>query len=178
MVDDLDNDGKMETVAATSSGGQAAIFIYEEIGAFNDDTAPWPTFHHDVARSGLVLPPKLSFASSLTYFHQSGSGNTAVIIRSVQNTGGGELDWTLNLSGTGGAVTADVTSGTLAKGESTTIQLTVDTTSYAEDVWHNLGTITMTGTNNGSPANNSPINVPVKLFIGDISTIYLPLVVK
>ncbi|MCP5100435.1 MAG: VCBS repeat-containing protein [Chloroflexi bacterium] len=178
LVDDLDNDGKMETVAASASGGQAALFIFEETTTFNDETAPWPTFHQNAARTGLVLPPELSFASSLTYFHQTGTGNTAVLIRSVKNSGGGELDWSLNLSGTGGAVSADVTSGTLAAGESAIITLTVDTTSYAEDVWHNLGTMTMTATNSGSPVNNSPINSPVKLYIGQISNIYLPFINK
>jgi hypothetical protein len=178
LVDDLDNDGKMETVVGAGSGGQAAIFIYEETGTFDFETAPWPTFQHDMARTGTLLPPEVKFVSSITVYHQQGSGNTAEIVRTIQNVGGGEFDWTLNLTGTGGAVNVDVTSGTLKQGERVVVTLTIDTSSYAQDVWHDLGSMTLSAKYDGAHVNESPQTVPVTLFVGDVYNILLPMIQK
>jgi hypothetical protein len=177
LVDDLDNDGMMETVAVAGSS-QAVMVIFEETGVFDFETAPWPTFQHDAARTGAVVPPKLDFPSSLTFMHQQGSGNTAVLIRAVHNDGGGEFDWTLDVSNTGGAVSPNISSGTVAVGERDTITLSVNVVPYTQYVWHNLGTVSLTGKYNGQNVNGSPMTIPVKLYVGDIYDLFLPMTIK
>jgi hypothetical protein len=55
VVDDIDNDGKLETLigGADSSGTRGEITIWDEAGTIND-ALPWPTLHHDMWRTGNV----------------------------------------------------------------------------------------------------------------------------
>jgi hypothetical protein len=55
VVDDIDNDGKLETLVggADVSGAHGEITIWDEVGSAAS-TLPWPTFHHDMQRTGSV----------------------------------------------------------------------------------------------------------------------------
>ncbi len=183
LVHDVDGDGALETIIRSgTTWRQAPIYISEETTSSNADAVslPWPMFQRDAAHTALFLPPKLSFSGSeLRIYHQAGTGSTAMISGSVQNIGGEQFDWSINTSGTAGAVTADQTSGaSLTANESVSIEFSVNTTSYAQNQWHNLGNIVITATNNGDPVNGSPKTVPVWLYVGDITRVNLPLITR
>ena len=183
LVHDVDGDGSLETVIASgANGNQAAIYIFEEVGSTNANSAnlPWPMIQRDSAHTALYLPPKLDFsANELRIYHQAGSGSIATISGSVQNSGGEELNWNLNTSNTGGTVIANKTSGTsLMANESISVQFSVNTTSYAHNKWHNIGNIVITASSNGGPVNGSPQTVPLFLYVGDVSQTYLPFLTK
>ena len=174
LVADVDNDGLLETVIGAENNGQAAVYIFEEIGAADNDSLPWPTFQQNVARTGFFEPPTLAFTNELRFFHQQGTGNTAVLQASVQNSGGGEIDW--NLSESIAALTVSSTSGTVTK--STELTFTVNTDGFAQNQWHNLGSISIAGTSNGVTVAGSPQNATVYLYVGDIANIFIPLATK
>ncbi|MCP5101629.1 MAG: VCBS repeat-containing protein [Chloroflexi bacterium] len=174
LVDDIDNDGLLETVGAGGMNGAAGVYIWDETGTDTMVNTPWPTFQHDMARTSLVLPPKLGFSNELRFYHQQGSGSTIDKTTSVQNLGGGEFDWAISESII--KLSANVTSGTVTDYDS--ITFTVDTTGFAQNTWHTLGTVTVTGTSDGSPVQGSPKVVTVYLYTGDVSFIYLPLIQK
>ena len=52
------------------------------------------------------------------------------------------------------------------------------TTSGLSDGWHNLGTVTVTGTASGRNVANSPHTAAVWVYIGDVDRIYLPVVLR
>jgi hypothetical protein len=125
-------------------------------------------------RSGAISPPVLEATNNLYAFHQQGSGSTVSIQTPLKNLVGGEIDWTLTESIA--AVTPAATSGTFVT--QTTIDLTINTTGLAANQWHNLGTITVSGTANGSPVAGNPQTITINLYKGDVSFIYLPTVTK
>lgn len=183
LIDDLDNDGHLETVIATATqtvGGQAALVIFEESNSTdaNPEHLPWPMFQRDPAHTGLVLPPKLGTIPQVYIFHQQGSGSTANHNITLKNEGGGSLTWNINTSGTGGSVNVNTPVSQLDAGESTAVSLSVNTNPFATNQWHNLGTLQISATSPNGAVVNSPQNVTVRLFIGDISHNYLPSVTK
>jgi len=72
VIDDIDNDGKLETLigGADSSGAHGEITIWDEVGTTNH-ALPWPTFHRDMWRTGSALggalAPPASAASSPSF---------------------------------------------------------------------------------------------------------------
>ena len=174
LVADIDNDGNLETVMGAENNGQAAVYIFDEVGANDDDSLPWSTFQQNAARTGILELPFLAFTDDLRFYHQQGTGFTAVLAASLQNTGSGEIDWTV--SETIAALTPDTTNGTLTN--STLLTFTVDTTGFAQNKWHTLGTITITGTSNGTAVLGSPQSATVYLYVGEITSVFLPLTVK
>lgn len=183
LVHDLDGDGSLETaIASATSSGQAAIYIFEEATSTNANSAtlPWPMIQRNLAHTALFLPPKLGFsASELRIYHQTGSGVTATVTGAVQNIGGEVFDWNINTSDTGGAITANKTAGTsLMANESVSIQFSINTTSYTQNQWHNVGNIVITATNDGETVRNSPKTVPVLLYVGNVTQVNLPFVTK
>ena len=180
LVDDLDDDGYLETVVGSMSAGQPALFIFDESNSTDDDPEhlPWPMFQRDAAHTGLILPPRLNTMSDLFIFHQQGSGSTATTQLTIKNIGGGSLTWDINNSGTSGAVSVDTPASSLDSGESVSASLSVNTGAYPQDQWTNLGTLEISGTSTDGTVANSPQTINVQIYIGDISNIYLPAVLK
>lgn len=181
LVGDLDNDGHLETVIATATAGeQAALVIFDESNSTdaNPESLPWPMFQRNPTHTGLVLPPRLAPVSDIYIFHQQGSGSTATHPIVLKNDGGGALTWNINTGGTGGAVDVTTSASTLEAGKSTAVSLSVNTNPYAANQWHNLGTVQISGTSSDGTVGNSPQTVSVRLFVGDITHIYLPTVIK
>ena len=52
LVADVDHDGLLETVAAGEANGQAAVYIWNEVGPASAGRTPWPMFRHDNRRTG------------------------------------------------------------------------------------------------------------------------------
>jgi hypothetical protein len=174
LISDIDNDGILEmVVAGEKKDGAPAIFIFQESGLYDSDIMQWPQFHQNSARTGLLLAPKLTSLNAVILFHQSGSGNRVVRSMPVRNDGGGRLTWNLNASGAGD-VSPDTTAGTLVQKTDTAVTLTIDLLGLSKDTLHDLGTLTLSATSPGLPVQNDQITIPVKVYIGDIESIYLP----
>ncbi|MDW8351885.1 MAG: VCBS repeat-containing protein [Anaerolineae bacterium] len=69
-VADVDNDGLLETIVVGEVNGNAALYIWDEVGAATSNALPWPMHRHDNRRTGnycfTELPP-----SSPTFFSTS-----------------------------------------------------------------------------------------------------------
>lgn len=183
LVDDLDGDGFLETVVGSSTstvGGQAAVYIFEEANNTTSDTAslPWKTFQRNSAHTALFLPARLTYVDEIRFYHQQGTGDTASLITAVRNSGGEAFDWSIDTSGTGNSVTPSPASGRLGPGETQSVLLTTDTNGYTQQQWHDLGTLTVTAVSGSVQATNSPRVVSVKLYVGDISHVYLPIITR
>ncbi len=177
MVDDIDNDGLLEIVAASSDAEEnGEVRIWDESGSVTS-ALPWPMFHHDIARTGLFIeppdPPELGFPDQLHFFHQVGSGAQVTGALRIWNKGGGQLEWELGSSASELQITP--ASGTLTK--TSTVQVAVDTNALSEG-WTVVGTITATATFEGEEIAGSPAVAPVNVYVGDIVRTFLPLVTR
>jgi len=175
LVDDVDGDGKLEVVigGANSSGNNGAVYVWDMDGNAGN-ARPWPMFHHDVARTGRYpLPPRLGFPDEIRLFHQDGSGDTGTGYALVHNEGEGEFDWDI----THAIAPLQVTPASGTATDTVLVQLTV-TTAGLSPGWHSLGTLTVTGSVNGRSVEGSPATATLYLFVGDVSRVYLPIVVR
>ncbi len=173
IVADVDADGLLETVLAGQVNGQAGVYIWDETGAA--DAQPWAMFHQNNRRDGkFPNPPKLGFPSEVWFLHQSGAGTTATQYVWIENLGGQQFDWTI--TNTNGSLQVVQSSGTVVT--RAPITLTLDTSGYSLNTWHTLNDLTITGTFEGEPVLSSPATAKVKLYVGDIHQVFLPLVKK
>jgi hypothetical protein len=60
------------------------------------------------------------------------------------------------------------------------VKLSLDVTNYSANVnvWQDLGDLVVSGRVNGQHVQSSPLTVPVWLYTGDLSLIYLPVVLQ
>jgi len=171
----VDGDGKLEVVigGANSSGNNGAVYIWDMDGSAGH-TRPWPMFRHDVARTGRYLaPPRLGFPDEVRLLHQDGSGNTEIGHAWVHNEGEGEFDW--SIAHTIGQLQVTPASGVVT--DAAPVKLTVTTTGFSTG-WHTLGTLIVTGSVDGKPVEDSPVTATLYLFVGNVSRVYMPLVVR
>ncbi len=175
LVDDIDGDGLMEIVAASGDANKdGELRIWDEAG-LGSDFHPWPTFHHDVRRTGLyVAPPSLLFPARIALFHQVGSTpSVETMTLLIRNGGGGSFDWALEPSTA--AIHLSPLTGTLETNAA--IYLSVDTAGLPMG-WSVVGTVTATATVAGADVAGSPTAAEVSLFVGDVQPVYLPLVLR
>lgn len=174
MVDDIDNDGLLEIVAASGDAYERGeIRIWNERGTAAS-ARPWPMFHRDITRAGLYIAhPSLGFPGQVRVFHQQGSGPSKTARFLIWNRGDGRFDWTLT-SSTHLIHLLPIT-GTLTKTAS--VQLTVDT-SGLPDGWTTVGQITATATYRGKEIAGSPSVAHVLVYVGDVHYNYLPVVFR
>ena len=175
LVDDLGGDGKLEIVigGANSEGDRGIVYIWE-MGERRTDALHWPMFHRDVARTGYYpVPPRLVFPAEVRVFHQYGSGDTEVAYATIQNTGEGEFEWEI-------VEDMERVQITPASGRVITtsqVQLTITTTGLMTG-WHSLGTLTVNGFIDRVAVTGSPMTSSMHLFVGNVSRVYLPVVLR
>lgn len=175
LVDDIDNDGNLEVAigGATQSGANGAVYVWDVSGSAVAER-PWPMFQHNPARTGRYpLPPALGFSNEIVVFHQYGSSDTATRNVSVWNEGGGEFDWEITHSIT--RLQVMTSTGTVETAAQT--QFVISTTGLLTG-WHDLGSVIATGTFEGGDVEGSPRNSSLRLYVGDVQSVYLPLVLK
>ena len=173
VVDDIDNDGQLEIL---TGGGNTngVITIWHETGT-PDSKLPWPMFRRNVFRNGRYpLPPRLGFLGELRFYHQAGTGATEALYATIKNLGEGTFDW--QIDNPIADLQVSPASGTVST--RTNVQLTLDTTTYPTGSWQNLGNLTISGTSEGQEVGSSPLTIPVRLYSGDISRIYLPPIMR
>lgn len=179
VVADVDNDGLLEIlIGGMNSSGQGMVYIWDVGGSVND-VLPWPMFHNNIARTGLIAqPPELGELNNMMFFHQIGStGATYTRTISLRNDGGGSFDWTATHSIS--QLQVMPLSGTVSHNGIITFVVSIDTgTVGLVTGWNNLGDVTITATDNSMAVSGSPQILSVNVFIGDIKSVYLPVVLK
>jgi len=182
-LDDLDNDGFLEMVVAGKdilNNDNGVIKIWDLTGRVTDEH-PWPMYRHDVMRTGRLdqeATPKLGFTTGeIRVFHDESAGNTTETSYGLRiwNDGDGTFDWTL-ASSTPDMVLSAI-SGSLFEGTTTNVPFTVSTDGLSSG-WTTVGTITAEATFEGTAIEGSPQTVTVRVFVGDVQSIYLPIILK
>jgi hypothetical protein len=177
LVEDLNGDGVAEIAVGGSnpSGKEGVVYIWQDGAWSADGERPWPMFHHDERNTGQYpTPPRLAFPDEVRIYHQEGSGTVATEYVTIRNAGDGEYDWAIahGIS----ELTVTPPSGTVT--ETAPVQFDVDVSGVPTGTWQNLGTVTVSGTFGGDAVYDSPKDVPVLIFVGDIERIYLPVLVR
>ena len=110
VIDDVDNDGKVDVVAASDQG----IYIFHLNVPYVNDPAlyPWPTFHRDNQRTGCVTPPPAPIRASIVGIVRKGGQplpSTKVYVYKNDESGNSVLvhDYVLSV----GASAADAGAG-------------------------------------------------------------------
>jgi hypothetical protein len=178
LVDDIDNDGLLETVIGgidyNQGNERGAIYFWDESGPANAQAIPWPMFHHDVRRTGrLPLPPILEFPAKIYVLHQYGSGAREETWALIKNKGEGQMEWTITHAIPSLQVVPS--QGTVIT--QTSVRLIITTTNFITG-WHNLGPLTVTATSDSSPVKGSPTVSHLSLFVGRVEHVYLPVVMR
>ncbi|MFQ5435776.1 MAG: FG-GAP repeat domain-containing protein [Anaerolineae bacterium] len=178
LVDDVDNDGKLEIVIGGGpEGGNGVVYIWDVNGDAGD-ASPWPMFHQNVARTGQVPnPPKLTTLSNISILHQGGSMMLPAATGHLRltNEGGGSFDWTITHAISALQSPTNDASGTAE--EAATIPLTIDATGLGSGT-NNLGNITVSARSNGDHIEGSPQTIKLFVYVGDISKVYVPLILR
>jgi len=176
LIEDIDNDGLIEMVIGGEDffrESKGALWVWSGNGT-TEAPHPWPMFHHDAQRTGLIPnPPTLGFPDGISIFHQSGSGTEAIGQVRLWNAGTEGFEWELTPSTA--AIQVAPASGILT--DTASIEVTLETEGL-EQGWAEMGTITANATANGEAIAGSPSTATVHLFIGDVSHSYLPLTLR
>ncbi len=180
VVDDLDGDGALEiAIGGATSGGNGAVYIWD-MGGETDKARPWPMFRRDVARTGYYPhPPMLQFPDEIRIFHQYGADETETRYVGLWNEGENEFDW--QISHSIARLQTIPSGGTVVT--KTDVQFVVDLSNLVTDTlllptWYEMGMVTINGTADGQPIDGSPATSTVYVYVGDVSQVYLPLVIR
>jgi hypothetical protein len=165
-IGDIDNDGQLELIVSNS-------MLYAWDLSLSTDEADWAMFKQNPERTGTagMLPILSADPGNITVLHQSGTSGPAISTLVIRNMGGGSFNWSASaLSG----VTLMPASGTANAGQIVLVQVTVNTNGYGNGS-HFLGSITVTASSDMGVVQNSPSQHPVRLIIGDLSHVFMPL---
>lgn len=176
VVADIDGDGLLETIiGGGNQAGRATIHIWQETGPACGMLA-WPMFQRNIARTGLYTPsfilPRLVAPPEIRLLHQRGAAAVKTQAVSLQIQGSCPVQWQVSHAIPGLQVTPPA--GTLAR--QAWLTLSLNTTGYAQNTWHRLGNLTISGSFDGRPVAASPQTVPVWLYTGDITILNFPFV--
>lgn len=164
---DIDNDGKLELIAFNST-----LYAWDLPNATN--SADWPMYRYNAARTGHPQLPRLHIApSTLTKLHEIGDNSNVQMSFTLQGIAEETINWTAVAPS---SVTLSPNNGEV-DGTPTAVSVTVSRASLNPGVNHR--TITINGTINGQPVSNSPVEIAVTIYLVDeIFPAYLPVVRK
>lgn len=168
---DLDSDGRLELVVFNSS-----LYVFDLNNASNE--ADWPMFKQNSQRTSSTVPalPSMAVAPDLIVaFHQTGEQGDEEGSFVITNTGSGAINWSVTEGSNDLAVLPNA--GTLQSGQSATISVEIGTRRRAEGT-HDLGNIQITASSALGQVAGSPAQIPVTLFVGDISHAFMPMIRK
>lgn len=174
VISALYNDHRLYMVAGggNSTGTKAAVY-YWKLSDTNSGAQPWPMSRRDANRTGTYpRPASLAVSNSWLYLlHQTGSSSPAYASVSIANGGEESFVWSVT------SKPAGVTVSPLSGGPNQTMWITVTTTGKPAGVNY-LGNIVISATLSGKTVLNAPQSIPVRLWVGNVQRIYLPLAVK
>jgi hypothetical protein len=177
-VGDVDNDGQLELLvggAIDFSDANGAIYIWN-LSSSTNSPVQWPAFRRDSqnnARSG--LPATLSVVpTSLLMLHAYDDSDSPTISLFIGNEGDGEIAYSITPDHE--RVSVSALDGRVSSGRKT-VDVQVDTRGLEPGTYH-LGNITITGMAGSEHVNGSPVTIPVTLYLGNVSRVFLPVAIK
>ncbi|MCS7226992.1 MAG: hypothetical protein NZ821_08380 [Gloeomargarita sp. SKYB31] len=179
VVDDLDGNGTVE-IATVGRWNEDSGSILGDLWVWTNHKngeRPWPMFRQNPQHTGhYQRPPRLAVSPpSLFVLHPYGSGSEERAYLRLTNPGDFAAQWSVASSPAGVAVTPS--SGTLHYTSTIPLTVTVSTAGYQTGTY-SLGSLTITGTWSGGTVQNSPLSVPITLYVGPVYRAYLPLVMR
>ncbi len=177
-IGDVDGDGKYELVAggAATGGAQGKIYVWHMEGAANAND--WQAFRKDDRNSGLQpLPVAIApVVPDILLLQPETNGpptiHTVVAIGITADAS--TVEWRATASvpnRVNVAATPDLSEPLFAS-----FPLTISTTGLPTGT-NDLGTVVISGLVNGQHITGSPITIPVEVYVGDVTFVYLPTVV-
>ncbi len=174
-VGDTDGDGKVDVwVASGKDDGDKSkghMWHFEQ-SASGIGPQPWPQFHRDARNSGKMPVTAHLAASDAVGFYQSGGNGTLTVSVTLRNAGENRISW--RVSAEPDRVDVVPSSGLIAGADTEQLSLIVDTRGLTQGTYQ-LGSITITGTDQETGEDIIPLGIPVTLVVGNVSTLYLPL---
>lgn len=173
-VADIDNDQRMEIVAAgaASGGNTGAIYAWQQDSTWVTPPArPWPMFHQNARHTGL-FPWMRVFPQRITVLHQYGDPTSPKINLQLESTEE-NLRWSA-ITTAPSILTVIPQTGTLPL--NTQVTVTLNTSSFMTGT-HEVGQVVISATF-PIPIYGSPIQVPVQLVVGDIKSVFLPCILR
>lgn len=163
-VGDIDNDGKLELVAHSDQ-----LFVWD-LNA-SSDAADWPMFRQNAARTGYQALPTLHISpSSLVTLHETGDGDDVVFSVVLACDSDEPINWTANESDPD--ITLSSASGMLM--DTMNLTITIDRSGLVPGK-NTLESVLVTGTIEGQNVVNSPVLLPVTVYLVDqIHQVFLP----
>lgn len=174
-VADIDADQRVEVVAAggyrNGAAVNAAIYVWQHATQWETPPAlPWPMFHQERCHRGIV-PSMQVYPQSRVIFHQYGEPLSPPSRLWVGATEDG-TQWSASPT-LPSVVTVMPPQGTLP--ENTHADVLIDASNYVTGTY-SVGRVVVEA---GSPSvYGSPASVPLTLIIGDITRVYLPVVLR
>jgi hypothetical protein len=180
-IGDLDGDGRLELVAFNSK-----LYVWK-FPADSGTEAQWPFFKQNAARNSSLYVNRARASvdlSELLIVHQTGEYGTISSGFTLGNTGGMPLEWEIEIgasslrSGTNETppvvpiLQISPLSGVVEPGDAQEVSVEILYEEGVADGPHDLGEIRI------FVGEEEPIVIPVKLVVVDISSIWLPLVVR
>ena len=173
-IGDPDQDGKVEVVIGGSHINDATHgYLYAwETGSASGAGFPWPMFQQNAQHTSLYPMPSVAvpFTGPFTVMYQEGSSTQSTTFY-LENNGSVPFTWTAD--GTHRRVTVTPASGTIQPGQRTLVRVSISAADLAAGSYP-LGEIVITFSGGGEQLD--PIRVPVRVVVGDISRLHLPLV--
>ena len=167
-VGDIDSDGRLELIVQNSK-----LYVWDLPNA--GSKADWPMFRQNAARTGYQTLPMLHVTpASLAALHEIGDSNDVVFSVVLAGDSSVPINWTANESHPD--IFLSSTSGTLVDAANLTI--TIDRSGLVPGV-NTLGSVLVTGTIDGQNVVNSPVSLPVTVYlVNQIHEAYLPSVTR
>jgi hypothetical protein len=168
VVADLDGNGRLELITFNS---HLYVWDLDVAGA----QADWPMFKGNPERNGHLGQPILNITpGNIALLHKWGDPGNIQTVLNIHNIGTGSFTWNVvdlpdrvALAGHQGNVD-----------DKDDVLVTINTSGLAIGTYH-LGHIIIEATNEGQAIPNSPLSIPVSLYVvEEIHAVYLPLIVR
>ncbi len=165
---DIDQDGQLELIAHNSK-----LYAWDlPNGAVQSD---WPSFRGDAARTGTILPRTMSVTprtiEAVLVARSSQESQQTITIR----VPGVEFNWSLDITGSGGALSTDRDQGTARNSADVAVKITAP--SGSQPGIYNVGHIDISATAGGQTIQPEIIRIPVQLtLIRAESDLFMPVV--
>jgi hypothetical protein len=177
-IADLDGNDRLDVIIGSALGDfeMGSLFVWELSARTSNAETAWPMWRQNPLRSGRVLgSPLLSVEpTSVLALHPIGENIGPIAPVVIENVGDGELECSAVADNP--RVSVSPGSGSLSSGR-TILEVSIDTRGLAPGT-HHLGQIVINGMVGSEHVDGSPIAVPVELYVGNVSRVYLPVTMK
>ncbi len=177
-VGDVDGDGQVELVAAgaTQNGTNGALYRWDRPGQSEELETAWAQFRYCHGNIGRYpVPARVTgLPAQLLVLHEYGDPGPGYTRWSMVNRGDELVNWTITSQPP--EVTADPSSGQLGWAGQV-VDVSVLTTGYLTGTY-DLGPIVLAGEAGGRPVEGLPASIPVRLCVGNVRRMYVPLALR